>query len=209
MDPPIETTADLWDRFHACLRSFIRKRVNDDADAEEILQSVFVRIHAHLSTVRNTERLQAWVYRIARNAIADHYSARNRAGAQPAMSPEAAADQAAGGETDASRTARADLSRCMMLLLEELPEPFGEAVMLAELGALSQQELAERLGLSYSGLKSRVQRGRDQLRGLLLRCCEIERDARGGIIDFTPRDADARRKCDCHGPPGDTEDGTR
>ncbi len=94
------------------------------------------------------------------------------------------------------RSASADLSRCMMLLLEELPDPYGEAVMLAELGTLSQKELSRRMGISFSGMKSRVQRGRDRLKALLLACCEVERDARGGIVDYTPRGASFREKCE-------------
>jgi RNA polymerase sigma-70 factor (ECF subfamily) len=193
-------TEDLWKRFHRCLRSFIRKRVSNESDADEILQEVFTRIHAHLAALKNTESVQAWVFRITRNAIADYHHARKRIAGGPEGAPEPAATPGkVGNEDDGS--ARADLSRCMMLLLEELPEPYGEAVMLAELGTLSQKELSQRMGISHSGMKSRVQRGRDQLKGLLLACCEVERDARGGIIGFTPRSASSQEKCDCQDAP--------
>lgn len=188
-------TEDLWTRFHRCLKSFIRKRVGNEADAVEILQEVFTRIHAHLAGLRNTDNVKAWVFRIARNAMSDHYRARER---QPGALDEAAGPVREDGDDD--RSASAELSRCMMLLLEELPDPYGEAVMLTEIGSLSQKEIAERMGVSYSGLKSRVQRGRDQLKGLLLTCCEVERDARGRIINYTPRSAEAREKCDCQDP---------
>ncbi|MHC4102632.1 MAG: RNA polymerase sigma factor SigZ [Planctomycetota bacterium] len=198
MDSTIETE-DLWQRFHKCLHSFIRKRVNDDADAEEILQEVFTRIHGHLSGLRNTESVQAWVFRITRNAIADHYHARKRS-AGDLEEVEPATGPAQEGKED-DQSARAGLARCMMLLLEELPEPYGEAVMLVELGTFSQKEISRRMGISYSGMKSRVQRGRDQLKSLLLACCELEHDARGGIIGFTPRSAASQEKCDCDDPP--------
>ncbi|MHC4274963.1 MAG: RNA polymerase sigma factor SigZ [Planctomycetota bacterium] len=198
MDPTIETE-DLWKRFHRCLRSFIGKRVNDDTDADEILQEVFTRIHAHLSALRNTQSVQAWVFRIARNAIADHYHVRDRSAGPLEDSPEPAAGPGKEGKED-DQSARADLARCMMLLLEELPEPYGEAVMLVELGTLSQKEISRRMDISYSGMKSRVQRGRDQLKSLLLACCEVEHDARGGIVGFTPRSASAQEKCDCEDP---------
>jgi RNA polymerase sigma-70 factor (ECF subfamily) len=193
MDLAIQTE-DLWKRFHQCLKSFIRKRVDNEADAAEILQEVFTRIHAHVAGLRNTDNVKAWVFRIARNAMSDHYRARQR---RPGALDEASGPAEEGGD---DQSASAELSRCMMLLLEELPDPYGEAVMLTELGSLSQKEIAERMGVSYSGLKSRVQRGRDQLKGLLLTCCEVERDARGRIIDYTPRSAEAREKCDCQDP---------
>ncbi|MHC4430127.1 MAG: RNA polymerase sigma factor SigZ [Planctomycetota bacterium] len=204
MDPTIQTE-DLWKRFDKCLRSFIRKRVNNDADADEILQEVFTRIHAHLAELKNTENVQAWVFRITRNAITDHYHARKRLPGGLEEAPEPAAGPGRAGNED-DQSASADLSRCMMLLLEELPEPYGEAVMLAELGSLSQKELSQRMGISYSGMKSRVQRGRDQLKSLLLTCCEVERDTRGGIIGFTPRSASSREKCDCEDPPSGRAD---
>jgi RNA polymerase sigma-70 factor (ECF subfamily) len=199
MDPVIETE-QLWERFHKCLRSFIRKRVNDDTDADEILQEVFARVHARLAALRNTESVQAWVFRIARNAIADHYHSRKRSAGDLDEVPEPAAGPGRLGKQD-EPSARGDLARCMMLLLEELPEPYGEAVMLAEHGTMSQKELSQRMGISYSGMKSRVQRGRDQLKGLLLACCEVEHDARGGVVGFTPRTASAQKKCDCDDPP--------
>ena len=204
MDLAIQTE-DLWKRFHQCLKSFLRKRVDNDADAAEILQDVFTRIHAHLAGLKNTENVKAWVFRIARNAMSDHYRARKRrAGALDEASEPAAGPGQQDGDDD--RSAGAELSKCMMLLLEELPDPYGEAVMLAELGSLSQRDIADRMGVSYSGLKSRVQRGRDQLKGLLLACCDVERDARGGIIDYTPRSAAAQAKCDCQDPPSHPPD---
>ncbi len=202
----ISTTENLWERFHKCLHSFIRKRVNDETDTEEILQEVFTRIHTNLAGLRNTESVQAWVYRIARNAIADHYRIRMKSADSLAEAQEPPTDPGEEGD-EPYQTARTDLSRCMMLLLEELPEPYGEAVMLVDLGSLSQKDIAKRLGISYSGMKSRVQRGRDQLKGLLLTCCEVEQDSRGGIIGFTPRGAASREKCDCEDPSSGYADG--
>jgi RNA polymerase sigma-70 factor (ECF subfamily) len=72
-------------------------------------------------------------------------------------------------------------------MIDTLPPPDREALTLTELEGLSQREAAERLGMSYSGLKSRVQRGRAKLRAVLDRCCEVELDPRGAVITFRPR----------------------
>jgi RNA polymerase sigma-70 factor, ECF subfamily len=66
-------------------------------------------------------------------------------------------------------------------------------VALTELDGVTQAEAAARLGLSTSGMKSRVQRARAQLKDLLADCCEIELDRRGGVTAYRPR----RRPCDC------------
>jgi RNA polymerase sigma-70 factor, ECF subfamily len=77
-------------------------------------------------------------------------------------------------------------------MIYSLPEPYREALVLTEFDGLSQQQLAERLGISLSGAKSRVQRGRQQLKEMLHECCTFEFDRRGKVIDCTPR---TKTKC--------------
>ena len=79
------------------------------------------------------------------------------------------------------------LKQAFRRMVEELPEPYREAVRLADLEGVPQTELAERLGISVSGTKSRVQRGRQMLRKELEECCRFEFDRRGKVIDFTPK----------------------
>jgi len=75
---------------------------------------------------------------------------------------------------------------CILPLVERLPWPYRQALLLTEYEGLTQKELGQRLGLSLSGAKSRVQRARDQFRDLLLECCHFEFDRRGTIIDYHP-----------------------
>ena len=82
-----------------------------------------------------------------------------------------------------------------------LPERYREAVRLSELDGLNHAAVAERLGLSVSGVKSRVQRGREQLRAMLHRCCEIALDARGGPMKCEVR-PDGETPPGCCGPAG-------
>jgi RNA polymerase sigma-70 factor (ECF subfamily) len=68
-----------------------------------------------------------------------------------------------------------------------LPEPHRQALLLTEYEGLNQRELAERLGISFSGAKSRVQRARQKLRSVLQECCHCELDRRGRVVDYYPR----------------------
>jgi hypothetical protein len=77
-------------------------------------------------------------------------------------------------------------------LIDQLPEPYRQALILTEYQGLSQKQLAERIGISLSGAKSRVQRAREKLRDMLLRCCHFEFDRRGHIVDYY------QRCCCCH-----------
>ena len=82
---------------------------------------------------------------------------------------------------------QAELALSLRGLVEQLPDPYREALLLTEFQGLSQVELAGRLGLSVSAAKSRVQRARGKLRDMLLACCHIELDRRGRVIDYYER----------------------
>ena len=81
-------------------------------------------------------------------------------------------------------------------MIERLAEPYRSAIRLTSLEGLTQAEAAHRAGVSVSGMKSRVQRGREHLRQALVRCCQITLDVVGGISDFHARTPDACVHCD-------------
>ncbi len=174
------STDAVWAAFAGPVRQFIHRRVRDDADADDILQIVFAKIHAGLGTLADTERLPAWIFRIARNAVIDHI--RSRASEPLAVDlPEDVAD------VQEPVSVIQELAGCVRPLIEGLPEPYRQALLLTEIEGRTQQELATSLGLSLSGAKSRVQRGREQLKASLLACCHVERDRRGRVVDYEPR----------------------
>lgn len=175
------TVESIWNEVASQLRSFIRSRVRDHAAAEDILQDVFIKIHKQLPTVRASERLEAWVWRITRNAIADHFRRLRPTETLPEI-----------GEPASELAAELpDLNSCVRRFVNELPPGHRDALLLTEWQGLTQYEMAKRLRLSSSGAKSRVQRARTQLKKLLLDCCRFELDRRGNVLEITPR----QKKC--------------
>ena len=83
--------------------------------------------------------------------------------------------------------AAAALAGCLSIFVARLASPYREAITLVELQGRPMREAAEASHISISGMKSRVQRGRAQLRALLESCCEIALDARGRVTEVTPR----------------------
>ena len=164
----------IWRDFAAPLHGFIRKRVSNEHDAEDILQEVFVKIQTRLDSLRETEKLQGWLYRIARNAIVDHYRARRPS--EPL--PEELAD-----ESTVPNRCALELVPSVTAMIEQLDPKYRDALRLSEYDGLTQAQIAERLGISLSGAKSRVQRGREQLKELLLACCKFKTDRYGNIVD--------------------------
>lgn len=179
------STEAVWKAMSGDLRAYISRRVRAPHDVDDILQTVFLKIHDNLSTLRDWGRLEAWIYGIARRAIVDFYRGRTEYVPLDDV-PEPAADERDGEGGGASG--------CIKPMLDALPDKYKEALTLTEMQGLSQRELAHRTGLSFSGAKSRVQRGRELLREVLLECCTFEFDRRGGIVHYEPRE---RERCEC------------
>ena len=183
MTPTLE---NIWHEFAVKLGQFIRARVADPATAEDILQDVFVKIRARLDQLEDPAKLQGWLYLIARNAIFDHYRTRKETTEVPESLP------AELPEDDAELEG---LKAAFRRMLYSLPEPYRDALVLTEFEGLTQKELADRLGISLSGAKSRVQRGREQLKAMLHECCTFEFDRRGRVIDCAPRAEGGCKEC--------------
>lgn len=163
------------------VRAFVARRVRE-AEVDDVVQDVFVRLQRGVGALQDEQRLEAWVYQVARSAVVDQYRARKRnevAADADALETLAEADD----ECEAERL----LAACIPHFVSALPEPYREALTLTDLQGLTQKEAAERLGVSLSGMKSRVQRGRAKLREAFDACCHIALDARGKVIDCVPR----------------------
>jgi RNA polymerase sigma-70 factor, ECF subfamily len=191
-EPP-DTTA-VWLEFQSGLLAFIARRVSDRDSAEDILQEVMVRIHRHSGELADSTAVAGWVYQITRNAIADHY--RRAAVRREQPSGVEFNGLPATASEPAANELRTELAGCLRPLLERLPPAHREAITVVELEGMTQSAAAARLAISTSGMKSRVQRARSELKDLLVGCCEIELDRRGGITSYTPRG----NPCDCHSP---------
>src|SRR5215469_2325015 len=175
------TTEGVWEAFHTPLLQFIRRRVSDESTAEDVLQDVFLNIHQHVDTLRDVKKLERWMYRITRNAIIDSYRH-----SRPMTTLEAQEVLDLPEELPDADVV-SELLPSVRAMVRNLPELDRQALVLTEYQGLTQKELAERLGLSLSGAKSRVQRAREKLKQQLLDCCHFELDRRGHIIDFQPR----------------------
>jgi RNA polymerase sigma-70 factor (ECF subfamily) len=188
----LPNSQNIWNEVQSGLRAFIAKRVADQASVEDLSQEIFVRMQRGLGGLKDQSRLVPWIYQIARNAIIDHYRARDRQPDRPVgLVSELETLQPAslrGDSSEDSSQLRRELAGCLRPMIERLSEDYRQAITLVDLEGLAQHEAAARLGLSVSGMKSRVQRGRRQLRDMLEACCEIALDRRRGVADYDLRD---------------------
>jgi RNA polymerase sigma-70 factor, ECF subfamily len=171
-------TEAVWREFQAHLRAFVLRRTEAPADVDDIVQEVFVRIHGNLDRVHSEDKLPAWIFQITRNAIVDHYRVATKAESIDSDFESPLPPQ----DDDTELRELEELSRCIEPMLGALPQHYQDALKLTDLDGISQREAARQSRISLSGMKSRVQRARRQLKQIMLECCEIELDRRGGIL---------------------------
>ncbi len=171
------TTERIWRELSDRLRQFVRSRIASAADADDVLQSVFLRIHTHLGNLRDVDRLESWVFQITRNTITDHFRKRRHV-------LEDVDSLANNSDNSNDESVNAELAGCLDAMIERLPEHQRRALSMYELQRMSQKEIASRESISLSGVKSRIQRGRKSLEAMLKACCEFQLDGRGNVVEY-------------------------
>ncbi len=178
---------EIASAFSKQLRGFFRSRVRDQATAEDLAQETLLKVYRSRAMLQDGHRLEAWIYRIARRTLIDHY---RRARPKEEL-PENLAVESEDGVAEITATLGASLRR----FLEELPELYREPVRLADFVELPLAKIALRLGISLTAVKSRVRRGRLLLKKKLQDCCRMEFDRAGRVIGCERRRKTPCREC--------------
>jgi RNA polymerase sigma-70 factor (ECF subfamily) len=168
----------IWLKFGDRLKVFILSRIHDESTADDILHDVFLKLHSGIDTLKDETKIQSWIYQIARNAITDHYRKIQK---ESRIGPHQSWD-----EEDLSDEYMEETLQDMVKMMDNLSPEYCEALCETELGGMSQIEYAKKIGISYSGAKSRVQRARNALKDLLMQCCHYQFDKYGTVIDIHP-----------------------
>jgi RNA polymerase sigma factor (sigma-70 family) len=137
----------------------------NDADAQDLVQEVLLRVRRGLATYRPGS-LEAWLSRITTNAFLDETRRRKRRPSEPL--PDDPDRVLAGGEDAATVLASATLSDDVQGALRGLPDEYRAAVVLCDVVGLPYGEIADQLGVPVGTVRSRIHRGRAQLRSVLV-----------------------------------------
>lgn len=170
--------------FRKRLLGFVRKRVRSEADAEDVVQDVLTKL---VSAGPTTGSVQAWLFTVARNAIIDRSRKRTEL-----QSPE----QWEIPEESPDDAVQMEMAKCLCPMMSALSTEDQRVLERIDMRGESQTDVAEQLGISSSGMKSRVQRARERLRGAVESCCAIARDSRGAPTECERKpNADCASKC--------------
>ena len=181
-----------WTTFEARLRRYVRRRL-DPASVDDAVGDILLRLATNQSELSAARNPLAWAMRVAANVVTDHH--RRRAAERRALSAVEVEEEAQQSVLERDKTVASEFARCLIPFIHELPERYREALLLVEIEGLTQTEAAARTGVSVSGMKSRVQRGRAKLKSALLRCCVVELDSRGGLLDYHRRSRECGGSC--------------
>ncbi len=178
----------LWNDFAESLAASFRARGARPDDVPDLVGETFLRVQGALDTLRDDERAGAWVGRIAHHVWID--SLRRRALPREDAVPE----ELAAGEPD-DEPPVAGFARWLRGAIDELHPDYAVPLRRFDVEGASQAAIAAELGLSLPALKSRILRGREQVRARFDRCCTLVRDRRGGVIEI--RRIPGGRDCAC------------
>ena len=169
------TTA--WGAHEPELRGWFRKRLGNTAEAEDLVQDLFLKALRQGERFCSVQNARAWLFEVARNTLADHLRVARHSVELPDDLPALTV------ETDAVD----NLIVCLPRVLSELSADDREAITLCDLQGMAQAQFAANKGLSLSGAKSRVQRARERLRAQMSVACQVQLDSAGQVSDFVPR----------------------
>ena len=164
----------IYEDFSGKIRAYLRGKVRSPEDIDDLTQEIFIKIHTSLASLKDEKKLAPWIYSIVRNSITDYYRKRNtgNTGADENISYS--------GDSDEEKNVSGIL-HCLNVFIDRLPMKYREPLILSDIEGVKQKDLAKRMGLSYTGLKSRVQRGREMIKGMFIECCGVPFSSEGKL----------------------------
>lgn len=162
MNPSCEVVAPIFLEYREKITRFIRSRVYDPVDSEELTSQVMLKIYDYCEKLDHVRNVEAWLIAIARNTVTDYLKQQQK------QVFEAGEKQS---EQEEMESLYVELESCIPSLMDKLPAKYAEPLIAYELKGIAQKELAVQYGMSESGLKSRVQRGRKLLKDLFIEHC--------------------------------------
>jgi RNA polymerase sigma-70 factor, ECF subfamily len=177
--PNQQSVEQIWKQFNTKLKSFILSKVKDNAVADDLLQEVFIKIHRLIGQLNDENKLQAWVYQVARNTVLDYFRTQGRVS-------NVKIDEVEEVEEETDNQYMTETIEDMVKMMDQMPAEYCDVLCLTELGGMSHKEYAEKTGISPTAAKTRAFRARNMLKDMLMKCCHYQFDRYGTVVDIQP-----------------------
>lgn len=174
----IKTNCDvpqLWFEHKNELRNFILKRVKNNDLTDDILQDVLLKVYNFCISKSGVKNIRSWLFQIAQNTISDYYRKNSKLIYNDSNLELTEEDE---------KSDFLDAINYIKPMLEFLPKKYSEPLKLSDIEGIKQSEIAEKLNLTLTATKSRIQRARLLLKAEFVTCCNFEIDKSGNIISF-------------------------
>jgi len=169
----------IWIQFNAKLKSFILSKVRDNALADDLLQEVFIKIHRLIGQLKDENKLQAWVYQVARNTVYDYFRTQGR-------TTDLNVEEVEIIEEESDNHFMTETIEDMVKMMNKMPAEYCDVLCLTELGGMSHMQYAEKTGISHTAAKTRAFRARNMLKDMLMKCCHYQFDKYGTVVNIQP-----------------------
>lgn len=139
------TSESLWEVYSKDLKRYVFSQIKDEDTTNDVLQEVFIKIHLNIASLQKKESVKSWVFTIAHNTLMNFLNKKSI----PFPIEDVADDFSADEEIHSAKS-------CLLPLIKNLPEKYSEPLLLSEIKGKKQAEVANLLGITLSGAKSRI-----------------------------------------------------
>lgn len=185
-----ENLEEIYSEFSGRIKAYLSGKVRSSEDAEDLTQEIFIKIQRNIESLKDEKKLAPWIHSIVRNSITDYYRRKD-------MGSVEIDDNISYEEDGESENGMQDIVYCLNVFMDRLPEKYREPLVLSDIEGIKQKDLANRMGLSYTGLKSRVQRGREMIKNMFMNCCGVP----DSVSSAVPDDCLDHDDCEICNPP--------
>ncbi len=187
-----EDIKSIWNDFSDELLRYINSKVSNLQDAEDILQTVFIKVYKNLNTLTDDIKLRSWVYSITKNSITDYY--RQKKSLTVDISEY---ENFLGFNENSEESLNEEISNCINKVLYSMADEQKEILDLYYNGDISHKEISDKLSISVSASKMRLSRAREKLKSIMFDCCNFTTDGQGNVLEYERTNKECCKDSDC------------
>lgn len=163
----------LWANYKNELLFYILKKIKDKETANDLSHEVLIKIYNSCCSNTEIRNVRSWMYQIAHNTTIDYLKKESKL-----------TDEISETFEKDENNSYLGAEELINPLIQLLPEKYAVPLQLSDIEELKQDEVANRINLSLTATKSRIQRARKLLKEKIIECCNVELDDKGNLLSL-------------------------